>query len=357
MKEYVVLALLLPATLNAQARTAVSAYVASDPGLANNPLLIGGTFAREHGIFATRGSLGLDVTTAPVPTADSLAAPTSGIGSADFDGLLYIGNPRGGTTLIPYALAGIGIRGVRADGIGIAANYSYGGGFRAPFGRGFSFEGEARYRKSFAETLDRPDRVVGNGMEFRAALNVGFGGRSAVPRPGNVPAFPRPVGVPTPSGPFATAPRTSGLNADTRLRVASATIQTAERYIGVPYLWGGNTPQTGFDCSGFIRYVYDLNGVSVPRVSQDQARFGNALPLEIGQFQVGDLLAFASNGRDVDHTALYAGGGRIIHSSSSGSGVRYDDLGSSRGRWFLEHLVAARRVIDAGLPAGAGSAR
>jgi cell wall-associated NlpC family hydrolase len=59
----------------------------------------------------------------------------------------------------------------------------------------------------------------------------------------------------------------------------------------------------------------------------------------------GDIIAFASNGRDVDHTALYAGRGRIIHSSSSGRGVRYDDLYSQRGTWYVEHMVAVRRVL------------
>src|ERR1700692_4573087 len=62
---------------------------------------------------------------------------------------------------------------------------------------------------------------------------------------------------------------------------------------------------------------------------------------------VGDLMLFAQGGR-ISHVAIYAGNGRFIHSSSSGDGVLYDDLGTRRGRWFADHMVAARRVAGDG---------
>lgn len=347
MKRFVVLMLLVvPATLEAQARTSVSAYMAADPVVPGDPLLVGFTYARERGPFVLRFGAGFDVSTPPKPAGDSGAPPpVSGIWSTDADALLYLGNPSGNASLIPYALAGVGTRGLKSDGLGMALNYSYGGGFRSPLGAGLAIEGEARYRGNFVEMTPGELPVVESGMELRVGMTLGFGGgRRAVP---TVPAAPAsiPGGVrPAPGGIF-TASTSSA-------RIAAATISSAERYIGVPYLWGGNTPQSGFDCSGFVRYVFRQQGISLPRVSRDQARTGRSVQLDIAHFLPGDLIAFASDGRTVDHIAIYAGNGRIIHSSSSGHGVRYDDLFSSRGSWYVEHMVAARRVIDNGVMFG-----
>jgi hypothetical protein len=64
--------------------------------------------------------------------------------------------------------------------------------------------------------------------------------------------------------------------------------------------------------------------------------------------RAGDLLFFSQHGDVVDHVAIYAGNDRILHSTSSGGGVRYDDLSSARGKWFRDRLVAARRVLGDG---------
>src|SRR6476661_5872534 len=73
---------------------------------------------------------------------------------------------------------------------------------------------------------------------------------------------------------------------------ASRVLGTADRYIGVPYVWGGNTPN-GFDCSGFTKYVFAKNGVSLPRTSREQGRVGDAVPLDYGAMLPGDILLFA----------------------------------------------------------------
>lgn len=130
-------------------------------------------------------------------------------------------------------------------------------------------------------------------------------------------------------------------------RAGAMVVARGEEYLGVPYKWGGSTP-SGFDCSGFVQYIYRDQGVSLPRTSRQMAHAGAPVPADVSWLREGDLMLFASNGSRIDHVAIYAGDNQIIHSSSSGNGVRYDDLGSSRGRWYVNHMVAARRVTDNG---------
>lgn len=124
---------------------------------------------------------------------------------------------------------------------------------------------------------------------------------------------------------------------------APRVIATAEDYLGIPYKWGGTSPRTGFDCSGYVRYVFAQQGVQLPRTSREQAGAGQRVSPRVSALRQGDLVMFAEKTR-ISHVAIYAGGGRIIHSSSSGGGVRYDDLSTRRGQWFEQHLVAARRL-------------
>ena len=130
-------------------------------------------------------------------------------------------------------------------------------------------------------------------------------------------------------------------------RAGAMVVSSGEQFIGVPYKWGGSTP-SGFDCSGFVQYVYRDHGVALPRTSRQMAHAGAPVPADVSWLREGDLMLFASNGSRIDHVAIYAGDNRIIHSSSSGNGVRYDDLGSNRGRWYVTHMVAARRVTEDG---------
>jgi cell wall-associated NlpC family hydrolase len=129
---------------------------------------------------------------------------------------------------------------------------------------------------------------------------------------------------------------------------AARVIPTAERYLGTPYRYGGTSPVTGFDCSGFVQYVFARNAVKLPRTSRQQAKVGVAMPRRFKSLSAGDLVMFAEPGEPISHVAIYAGHNRIIHATSSGGKVRYDDLGTRRGQWFVDHMVAARRVTPDG---------
>ena len=126
--------------------------------------------------------------------------------------------------------------------------------------------------------------------------------------------------------------------------VVRRVLDEADRYVGVPYVWGGNTPESGFDCSGFTKYVYGHQGIALPRTSREQARVGRAVPLDFGAMIPGDLLLFAEPEEAISHVAIFVGNGRIIHSSSAMGGVRYLDLDGDRAGWYVQNLVAVRRV-------------
>jgi cell wall-associated NlpC family hydrolase len=128
---------------------------------------------------------------------------------------------------------------------------------------------------------------------------------------------------------------------------APRVIATAEDYLGIRYKWGGNTPNEGFDCSGYVKYVFARQGIQLPRTSREQARAGERVAARVASLRQGDLMLFAERST-ISHVAIYAGGGRIIHSSSSGGGVRYDDLNTRRGQWYVQHMVAARRLTADG---------
>lgn len=130
-------------------------------------------------------------------------------------------------------------------------------------------------------------------------------------------------------------------------RVAANVLNTADDYLGVRYTWGGTTPRGGFDCSGFTQFVFREHGIELPRTSRQQVNAGDALSLRVSALIPGDLVFFDASENDgvIDHMAIYVGDNRIIHSSSSGNGVGYDDFGTSRGRFFVSRMVAARRVI------------
>ncbi|KJS46590.1 NlpC/P60 family protein [Desulfosporosinus sp. BICA1-9] len=124
-----------------------------------------------------------------------------------------------------------------------------------------------------------------------------------------------------------------------RQKKISDILSTSKQYLGVKYQWGGSTPQTGFDCSGFVSYVFSQNGITLPRISRDQYTVGSWVAFE--NLQPGDLVffSFAGNGV-VDHDGIYLGGGQFINASSS-KGVTVYTIGP----YWKSVYVGARRVL------------
>ena len=111
--------------------------------------------------------------------------------------------------------------------------------------------------------------------------------------------------------------------------------QLSRNYLGVRYRWGGSSPSTGFDCSGFVMYLYRKVGVSLPHNAAMQYGYGRAVSR--GNLRAGDLVFFNGLG----HVGIYLGGGRFIHAPSSGDVVKISSLSDS---WYDSRWVGARRI-------------
>jgi len=126
-----------------------------------------------------------------------------------------------------------------------------------------------------------------------------------------------------------------------------AVVETAARWMGAPYLWGGVTPN-GVDCSGLAQAVYRMHGLLLPRDSDMQARIGEEVdPGGFDDFRPGDLLFFAEEPGRCTHVVVATGGSRIVHSSLGNGGVaRNDLLGPLNYERELRRIfMGARRVI------------
>jgi peptidoglycan DL-endopeptidase CwlO len=108
----------------------------------------------------------------------------------------------------------------------------------------------------------------------------------------------------------------------------------AKKFVGVPYVYGGSSPRSGFDCSGFVRYVYAHFGVSLPRTSY--AQFGDGRRVARGGLRPGDLVFFDGLG----HVGLYIGNGRFIHAPHTGTRVQVQTLAG----WYSSRFSGARRL-------------
>ncbi|MGZ5498372.1 MAG: NlpC/P60 family protein [Candidatus Aminicenantales bacterium] len=121
---------------------------------------------------------------------------------------------------------------------------------------------------------------------------------------------------------------------------------TAKGFIGVDYAWGGTSTRSGFDCSGLVQAVYQLNGLAMPRSVRDQYQSGTAVPEN--RLMKGDLVFFAATpGGPLSHVGIYIGDGVFIHAPGSGKNVRRESLESS---WFRSHFSGARAYLGGRSP-------
>ena len=116
-----------------------------------------------------------------------------------------------------------------------------------------------------------------------------------------------------------------------------AIVDTAKKYLGVRYVWGGTSP-SGFDCSGLVQYACSKNGISVSRTSRDQ--FHNGVAVSKSDLQPGDLVFFAKNGT-IHHVGIYVGNGNMIHAPQTGDVVKISSINTP---YRQSQYAGARRV-------------
>lgn len=110
--------------------------------------------------------------------------------------------------------------------------------------------------------------------------------------------------------------------------------------IGRPYRYGGTSPDSGFDCSGLVQYVYGLQGIRLPRTTREQHRAGDRIDLD--EAVPGDLLFYRFGRGGIDHVAMYLGDGQAVHAPSTGRHVIVAPVGN---RWWQQRYVDAVRVL------------
>ncbi len=122
--------------------------------------------------------------------------------------------------------------------------------------------------------------------------------------------------------------------------MGSIAARTAERFVGIPYRWGGDTVVDGMDCSGFVRAVYNLCGVNIPRTSREQYQTGE--PVGRDELRDGDLVFFGDSADSIHHVGIYVGNGRFVHAPKRGDDIKISSLAEA---YYAREFVGAKRYF------------
>lgn len=128
------------------------------------------------------------------------------------------------------------------------------------------------------------------------------------------------------------------------LSITDSVVAIARAQVGKKYLFGGTSPEGGFDCSGLVKYVLEALKVDVPRTSHEQSRIGSAIPRDTTQLRPGDLLLFGKPKAGVSHIGIYVGNGRYVHASSVAGRVIESPLNRPPST-LIKALKSARRIL------------
>jgi cell wall-associated NlpC family hydrolase len=137
------------------------------------------------------------------------------------------------------------------------------------------------------------------------------------------------------------AVETAGSNETSFGQFGSELVLRAMTLLGINYKFGGNTPETGFDCSGFVRYVFkEAFGLSLPRRAEEISNKGQRVAIE--QLIPGDLVFFNTMKRTFSHVGIYIGNNQFVHAPSSGGAVRVEGIDKS---YWQTRFDGARRLL------------
>lgn len=204
---------------------------------------------------------------------------------------------------------------------------------------------------------EEPGAAARAAADAGAAADAASSDASAAPTEA-APAAPTeaapatPAAAPAEAAADAAAPTPTDASTAAGPRALGA-VAEAKKYLGTPYLWGGSSPKTGFDCSGLVQWAYARQGIEIPRVTYDQIDAPSGKKIGRDDLQPGDLVFFSTAAGDVHHVGMSLGGDRFIHAPRTGDVVKYSSLNEP---YYAGQFAGGRRFDNAAPVAPAAAA-